>query len=154
MGYIHDNLMAGETVIYKATLHKIIFFWPSFWIVVSLFLFTLKDIGVPSGAIVMLLGLILGISALIKWSSSEFAVTDKRVLIKVGLIQRKSFETMLSKIEGIQVDQGIFGRILNYGTITVTGTGGSKEPFHTISYPLEFRKKVQEQISRTQESKT
>jgi uncharacterized membrane protein YdbT with pleckstrin-like domain len=153
MSYIQDNLLPGEHIVYKANLHKIIFFWPAFWLVISIVLFPIKDVGIPLGAIILLLSLILGTKAAMKFISSEFGVTNKRVLIKVGLIQRKSFETMLTKIEGIQVNQGILGRILNYGTIVVTGTGGSKEPFHSISSPLEFRKKVQEQVSRTQEAK-
>ena len=55
-------------------------------------------------------------------------------------------EVLLSKVEGIQVDQGIFGRILGYGSIIVTGTGGIQNPFKKIKAPLEFRKRVQEQL--------
>jgi len=54
---------------------------------------------------------------------------------------------MLGKVEGIGVDQTLFGRLLDYGTITVTGTGGTKEPFTNIAAPLEFRRQVQGQIS-------
>ena len=75
--------------------------------------------------------------------SSEFAVTNKRVLIKVGLIRRHSLELLLQKVEGIGVDQTLTGRILGYGTITVTGTGGTRESFQRISRPLEFRRQVQ-----------
>jgi len=55
---------------------------------------------------------------------------------------------LLNKVEGIQVNQGILGRILGFGSITVSGTGGTKDPFHKIDAPLEFRKKVQEQIEK------
>ena len=78
--------------------------------------------------------------------TSEFAVTNKRVLIKTGLIRCHSLETLLSKIESIGVTQGILGRILDFGMIVVSGTGGSKEPFHRIADPLQFQCKVQEQI--------
>jgi uncharacterized membrane protein YdbT with pleckstrin-like domain len=54
---------------------------------------------------------------------------------------------LLNKVESIQVNQDILGRILGYGSITVSGTGGTKDPFHKIDAPLEFRKKVQEQIA-------
>jgi uncharacterized membrane protein YdbT with pleckstrin-like domain len=69
------------------------------------------------------------------------------VLIKIGFIQRHSLEVLLHKVEGIGVNQSIFGRILGFGTITVTGTGGTKETFDLIAAPLEFRKQVQANLS-------
>jgi uncharacterized membrane protein YdbT with pleckstrin-like domain len=75
--------------------------------------------------------------------------TNKRVLVKIGWLRRQSLETLLSKIETIGVEQDILGRALDYGTIVVTGTGGSKEPFRTIASPMEFRRAVQEQIATT-----
>ena len=50
----------------------------------------------------------------------------------------------LSKIESVNIDQSILGRILGYGTIHIIGTGGTKEAFPQIQKPLEFRKKFQE----------
>jgi uncharacterized membrane protein YdbT with pleckstrin-like domain len=94
-----------------------------------------------------LVGILLGVLRFIAYKSSEFAVTNKRVLIKVGFIRRHSLELLLQKVEGIGVDQGIVGRIFGYGTIIVTGTGGTKEPFKNIENPLEFRKQVQQSIS-------
>ena len=81
-------------------------------------------------------------------ANSEFAVTNKRVLIKTGWIRRHSLEILLSKIEGIRVEQDVLGRMWDYGTIVVSGTGGSKEPFHRIAEPMLFRRRVQDQISR------
>lgn len=94
--------------------------------------------------------MITAIPAWINRSTSEFAVTNRRVIVKVGWIRRRSLETLLMKVEGIQVEQSILGRILNYGTITITGTGGSREVFDRIAAPLEFRRKVQEQTVATQ----
>ena len=54
-------------------------------------------------------------------------MTDHRVMVKVGVIRRHSLEIMLPQVEGIGVDQGILGRILSYGTITVSGTGATHE---------------------------
>jgi uncharacterized membrane protein YdbT with pleckstrin-like domain len=68
------------------------------------------------------------------------------VIFKVGLINRRTLELVLAKLETIGVEQGIPGRIFNYGTIIVTGTGGTKEPFRDIADPLEFRKHVQSQL--------
>ena len=94
-----------------------------------------------------IIGLVLMLPPWIKSSSSEFAITNKRVLIKVGLIRRHSLELLLQKVEGIGVDQGFLGRVLGYGTITVSGVGGTKEAFRMISNPLEFRRQVQASLA-------
>jgi len=117
--YVQSNLTSGEKVVYKANLHWIIF--------VSLHaLFTLF------------------IAQLIELFTSEFAITNKRIIIKVGFISRKTLEMNLQQIESINVDQSILGRILGYGTIVLIGTGGTKESFSNIAAPLEFRKQYQQ----------
>lgn len=139
MSYIDENLMAGENVIYRAQLHWIIFTLPVMLWILGLFHF-----------IFVVAAVFTSISSLITYISSEFGVTNMRVIIKVGFISRRSFETLLTRIEGISVDQSIPGRIFNYGTITIMGMGGSREPFSTIANPLEFRRQVQEQIAISQ----
>ncbi|MEI6260849.1 MAG: PH domain-containing protein [Deltaproteobacteria bacterium] len=109
----------GETVVYSAKLHWIIYM-------------TAKAI------------LTLWIAPFIQRATSEFAITTKRVIIKEGLIARRTLEMNLSKIETVNVDQSITGRILNYGSITIIGTGGTHEVFHNIAHPMQFRKAFQE----------
>lgn len=151
MGYIEQNLMAGEKVIYRAKIHWIVFLWPAIFLLVALVVFA--NFGAAFGGIFILLAALAGLSSFITYTTSEFGVTDKRVLVKVGFIRRHSLETLLAKVEGIGVDQGILGRMLGYGTVMVTGTGGTKEPFHKIDAPFEFRKRVQEQIAAVQEGR-
>jgi len=79
----------------------------------------------------------------VKSRTSEFAVTNKRVIIKVGLIRRDTLELLLNKVESIGVDQTVTGRIVGYGSIVVVGTGGTRETFRNIARPLDFRKQVQ-----------
>lgn len=86
----------------------------------------------------------LFIAPIIDRYTDEFAVTNRRVIVKTGLISRKTLEMNLSKIESVNVDQSIFGRLLGYGTITIIGTGGIRESFPNISEPILFRKKFQE----------
>lgn len=138
MGYIDQNLLSGESVVYRAKLHWIIFLWPAIFILIGIF-------SEQTRAFFLLIGFIWAISSYINYSSSEFGVTTRRVIVKVGLVRRRSLELLLSKVEGVGVDQGVLGRILGYGTIIVTGTGGTKEPFRSISAPLEFRRVVQQQ---------
>jgi uncharacterized membrane protein YdbT with pleckstrin-like domain len=117
--YVENNLVNGEEVIYWGNNHWIIFI--SFRSFLSLFILPMID----------------------NWTS-EYAVTNKRIIIKVGLISRRTVEMNVQKIESILVNQSVFGRILGYGDISVVGTGGTRETFSDISNPTEFRKKFQE----------
>ncbi len=128
MGYIENNLMSDEKLIHRTNLHWIIFVLPA---ICSFFI-----LGIP-----------WLIVAFINYKTSEFGVTDKRVMIKTGFISRNTNETMLKKVEALNVDQGIIGRMLNYGTISVMGTGGTNNIFKGIKAPLDFRRKVQEQLA-------
>ena len=83
------------------------------------------------------------LSAAVALKASELVITDRRVLIKVGFIQRHTFEMFISKIESVAVFQGMMGRIFNYGTVEIRGTGGSSESFATIAAPLQFRDAIQ-----------
>jgi hypothetical protein len=135
MDYIESNLMTGEKIVARTRLHWIIFFWPVL----------LAFIGLGTLPLLIIAG-IWGAVAFMNLQTSEFAVTNKRVLMKVGWIRRHSLELLLTKVESIQVDQGILGSTLNYGTIIVSGTGGAKEPFPRIAAPFDFRKRVLEEI--------
>lgn len=151
MGYIDDNLMKGERIIYRSKLHWVIFILPALFFLIALpWMFSGDRALTPVGTFFILIGMVTGVIAFIVYKTSEFGITNKRVIVKVGFISRNSLEVLLSKIEGIQVNQGILGRLLDYGSITISGTGGTKDPFHRIEAPLEFRKKAQEQIAAVQ----
>jgi Bacterial PH domain/GYF domain 2 len=83
------------------------------------------------------------VSASVTVRTSELVITDRRVLIKVGFIQRHTFEMFISKIESVAVFQSMLGRVFDYGTVTIRGTGGSSESFTTIAAPLQFRDAIQ-----------
>ena len=147
MGYIDKNLMVGEQIIYRTKLHWIVFLGPIIFFVFGInFIFEYA----PVGVILFIIAIIWAISALISRATSEFGISNKKVLIKVGWFSRNSLETLLAKVESIQVEQGILGRIFNYGTIIIRGTGGTHNPFKNIAAPLTFRKIAQEQITKTQ----
>ena len=141
--YIQGALMPDEKVVYEARLHWIVYF--SGWLIVA---FGILMAPVPPAAIIVIAFglLVLGYSKLTR-ATSEFAVTNKRVIIKVGWISRRSIEMNLSKIESVDVQQGLFGRLFGYGKIVVVGTGATREPFARIEGPLEFRRAVQAQTS-------
>jgi hypothetical protein len=154
--YTAGNLTSGEKILYAASIHPMIFL--SSGILFALFLvgcgMLLSDSLMPFGIVLITVGLMFSLSFavddLIIFLTTECVLTDRRVIGKVGFIRRQSLELLLTKVEGLQVAQGIFGRIFDYGTVTVSGTGGSKTPFHGIAKPLDFRKQVQQQITVAQ----
>ena len=145
--------MPGEQIEYRANLHWLVFILPTLLFIAAIWLFFSLGGNIAKFlALILIVGvLVTGLIAVIERMTSEFAVTNKRVLIKTGLIRRHSLETLLSKIESIGVAQSILGRILGFGTIVISGTGGSKEPFHRIADPMMFRRRVQEQIAAMEE---
>ena len=147
MSYLDDHLLAGERIVYRARVHWSIFATAIVVVALGIVLAIVLGVYQPAywyaGAALAGIGLLLAIAPAIHYASSEFAVTDKRVVAKLGFIERESLETLLSKIEAIGVDQGIVGRMLGYGTITITGTGGTEESFPRIADPLEFRRQIQ-----------
>ena len=86
------------------------------------------------------LGLVFLIMAYVRYKSTELAVTTKRVIVKHGFIRRQTVEINLNKVESIQVDQGVLGRLFNFGTLVISGTGTSNAPIAGISEPMGFRK--------------
>jgi len=162
MSYIDKNLASGEVVLYRTRLHWIVMVWP---VLIGLFcgfaailmmvvaITAAHDGG--SGASMGLglacafLGALAVAFGIMRRSATEMAVTNRRVIMKSGLVSRRTVELMLQKVESIGVDQGIFGRLTGYGSIIVRGTGGTAEHFDRVAHPLEFRRQVQEQIDKS-----
>ncbi len=117
--YADNNLIKDEVVVYETQYH-----WKIFFTLQGLFTLFIAP-------------------ALKRWSD-EFVVTNKRIICKTGIFSRRTLEMNLNKIETVNVDQSIFGRMFGYGTITIIGTGGTREAFTNISNAVEFRKKFQE----------
>jgi membrane protein YdbS with pleckstrin-like domain len=155
LSYLDDHLLTGERIVYRAKLHWTIFLTSIVVVLLGIALAILLQVVQPAYSYAGLglagVGLLLAIGPAIRYVTSEFAVTDKRVLGKVGFIERESDETLLSKVEAIAVDQGVLGRVFGFGTVTITGTGGTPEVFSKISEPLEFRRQIQSQIISQEE---
>lgn len=160
MSYIDDTLMSDEEVLYRTKPHWIIFSASIGWLFLAILIlfvapryrianallydsYTISDV---LGFIVLIIALFSGLIAYVTYQTSEFGITSKRILMKVGFISRVSLEILLQRVESIQVYQTIPGRVFNYGSIVISGTGGSKDPFPNIPAPLVFRKYAQEQL--------
>jgi uncharacterized membrane protein YdbT with pleckstrin-like domain len=151
MSYIESSLIPGERIVYLARLHWIVFLWSAVFLILAFVGFASGYESI--GLVFLLISVFKGIFSLLDYLTSEFGLTNMRILFKIGWIRRRTFEMFLTKVEGIGVEQGIIGRILDYGTIIVIGAGGTREMFHKINAPLEFRRRVQEQIASVQDLK-
>lgn len=119
--YVNRSLFRNEHVVFETTYHWIHFVsWTS--------LFT------------------LGIYPLIQKLTDEFVVTNRRIVVKRGIVTYITLEMILARIEAVNVSQNILGRILGYGSITIIGSGGTHQSFHEISNPLAFRRSFMELI--------
>jgi len=156
MSYIDQSLVAGETLIHRAHM--------SWWSQLGLVLLALVALAAAIAfalmapvermtaqvvcAVIVLVAIAFMIRAWIRVRSTELAITNQRVIAKFGFVQRHTVEINLAKVEALRVDQGFLGRILNFGTVHITGSGGSVEPIPQIADPLVFRRKFMEATNR------
>lgn len=159
LGYIEKNLIPGETVLYKTRLHWIVMMRLALVaavlaaIGVALFVegYEVKPGGdtrpglIIGGFLCLVVAGVLIAAGIIRRGATEIAVSNKRVLIKRGLLSRNSIEVLLPKVESISVNESAFGRMLGYGDVILRGTGGTFETFRRIAHPNEFRRQVQQQ---------
>ena len=134
MGYIESTISGDEKVEYKFSYH-----WIKWVIPVILFIFGFMLFIIPS---------ILGLYLILKIIFTEQGVTTKKGLKKVGIISRNTEELLLSKVETVEIKQGVLGRILGFGDVPLTGTGSSSLVFNTISNPMKVKKNIESLLNK------
>jgi uncharacterized membrane protein YdbT with pleckstrin-like domain len=133
VSYIDESLIEGEALIHRARVS----WWSQFWLVF---------LGILT--LVAIVGLVFLIWAWVRVRSTELAITNRRVIAKFGFVKRHTVEINLDKVEALKVEQGVWGRILNFGTIFISGAGTSVAPIPNIADPLVFRRKFMEATNR------
>lgn len=125
--YIESNLGRDEKILEKAHVSWLSQFW---YILIGI-------LTLPVGV-----GVLFLLLAFINVWTTELAITNRRIIAKTGLIRRNTIELKVTRVESLGVDQSILGRLFNFGSIIVKGTGGSNAPIPYIAKPLEFRQHV------------
>jgi uncharacterized membrane protein YdbT with pleckstrin-like domain len=142
VSYLKHVLQPGETVRYQGSVHWILYLPPIFLSVIGVVAAAAGPVGLMIAAGCFAIALILALRAwFIRWTT-EIAVTDLRVIYAQGFIQRRSVEVNMDKIESVDVDQSVVGRLLNYGNVTIHGTGTTLEPLRNVDRPIEFRNEI------------
>lgn len=151
MGYVERHLLPGERVVYRTRLHWVIFTKPAALALVGIAIAALLWYVAPEppwlwmlGGAVAVVGLLGCLIRFVELMTSEFAVTTTRLVLKTGLVSRHTTEILLTKVEAIAIDQGLLARVLNFGDLTVTGTGGAREVFPGVRDPIGLRNHVQQ----------
>lgn len=147
--YVESVLAPGERVVHRAAI--------SHWNYALSYLIGIVSIAIAAGtlasqsqarmpiaAAAALIGLAIILVAAIRRATTELVLTDRRIIAKRGFIRRDTVEMNLGKVESLHVNQGLLGRLLNFGDVTVVGTGSSLEPLRGIGRPLELRRKLGE----------
>ena len=124
--YIDEALVQDEKVVHVGHISL----W-SLWHLVTLGVVLLPAFGI---------GLIFLVMAYVRYRSVELAVTTKRLIVKHGFVRRQTVEINLNRVESVQVEQGLLGRLFDFGTLIVSGTGTSHAPLTGIAEPMGFRK--------------
>ena len=150
MSYVNSVLQPGETIKAIGKLHWIIFIRAFVLLVAGIVLliyassmttqlgFALRMIGWA----VLALALLAALQAWFMQSITELAITDRRVIYKRGFLSRRTIEMNMAKVETVDVQQSIFGRLLGFGTIRVRGTGQGIENLTGIAAPIALRNAI------------
>jgi uncharacterized membrane protein YdbT with pleckstrin-like domain len=142
MGYVKQHLLPGEQVVYETRLHKFSYLLPLCLAAVGVVFFFVGNDTHRLAWFLLLSGLVWGLFGYIDYTTSEFAVTNRRVILKTGVFRTRALELQKSQIESVAINQGMVGQSFGYGNIVVGGTGGTKETFKYIANPFELRNAV------------
>ena len=145
MSYLDQVLQPGEKILYRTTVSWTLFIPGIALLILAILAYSALPSGLWANAVLIIIGLpalfLLARAWFTRWTT-EIAVTNSRVILKRGFIRRHTIEMNMDKVESVDVDQSLLGRIFNYGNITVRGTGSSFEPLKNIGSPITFRNHV------------
>ncbi len=144
MGYVESVLQPNERILMRGRLHWIIYWRVILWLVLGVLcaVFWTSPVLAVIAALFGAVALIEFVHAwFIRWIT-EIAVTNRRVIYKRGFINRHTVEINTDKVESVDVNQSVPGRLLNYGSLDVKGTGHGFEPLHWIEAPLALRSAI------------
>ena len=144
MNYIDNNLLPDERILFRTKKHAIIFVSPLILTGIALYLRSLDNHMLETALWWLNLAVVLAwCHQLLDYAVAEFAVTNKRVMMREGFFFRHANEMRLATIARVDITQSLLGQLLNYGTIAINGFGFSTDVFSQIASPYAFQKAVQ-----------
>jgi uncharacterized membrane protein YdbT with pleckstrin-like domain len=150
MSYIDRNLLPDERILFRTRKHLIIFFFPSIWILFSIYATAYMRANIILNQLQwapFLLGFIFLAYTWLEYTFSEFVVTSKRVMMREGFFYRHTNELRLTTISQVNVDQSLVGQLLNYGIVSINAFG-AYDSYAMLDKPFLFQKYVNEQLDK------
>ncbi|MDR3478249.1 MAG: PH domain-containing protein [Gammaproteobacteria bacterium] len=166
MGYIEKNLLPDETIAFRTKKQVVIIFMPAITFLLIAIFFSISNpitdginralrgtmmennVNHLAAIIFLLTAFFWGLKQWLLYLTSDFAVTNKRVIMKEGFFKRYICDTRLASISHVSIEQPLVGQLLNYGTIIIKGFGGSTDYFVQVAHPNLFQKCVHEQLDK------
>jgi len=149
------SLSEGEELIYQTGLHKWVLTWPVLLILLSVVFIIVAAASGPNGfgsmffwVLVFWIAVFLAITARLDYSTAHLYLTSRRIILKAGWMRKVLMEVLLEKVQGIDIDQSLMGRMLNYGVVTIKGIGINNITMKNVREPFEFREIAQKQIQK------
>jgi Predicted membrane protein len=140
--YLQNSLQPNEEVKYIAKIHFYFFVQPAVLLLLGYWFYdTQTNISHYSGLLLLFWGVVSLVQRVLVKVGSIYAVTNKRVILKTGIIGRSVVELVLAKCEGLHIEQSVLGRIFGFGTIIVT-TGGATNCYHYVAKPFRFKREI------------
>jgi uncharacterized membrane protein YdbT with pleckstrin-like domain len=151
VSYIDKNLLPDETIVFRTKKHTMIFFVPVLCLIAAYFVTVymqqnpvlVKVIWMP-----WVLALIFWAQVGLSYFASDYAVTNKRVMMREGFFVRHATELRLNTISQVHVNQSLLGQVLNYGEVAINAFGAS-DSFTMVSHPYDFQKCINEQLEKS-----
>ena len=164
MGSLEKNLLAGEEVVYRARLSSLplvidiaVLLLGLGMVIGGLVMLAIPAAGfalIGIGGIVLLVGCGRLVRTMVHRSTTDMVITNRRVLSRVGVLRKESEEMFLGKIESVEVQQNLWARLMNYGTIEVNGSGEGELLFPNVQSPHDFRKACMGAVEQSQTPRT
>lgn len=144
MSYLEDSRASDEHVVWQNRQHWVRAFLPALvLLVVGVLTTPLAGLGL----LLVALALPVALFAWLGWQQQEYAVTDRRLVAKVGVVRRDVQEVTMRQVESVRVDQSLWGRLLGYGDVLAVGSGGTRVVFGGVAEPLALRRHIQDQMA-------
>ncbi len=138
--------MTESTIVYQARLHRILFFWPTLFLFIALFIGIFFDRFLFPSSMVVLLALIWGGMVWLTYHFSALTIKKKQVILTTGILVRQTIDIPMNKIESIDIRQSVLGSILQYGSLVITGTGGTRQYINYLDKPLTCRRYIEQSM--------
>lgn len=135
---------SGNDIVYQAKLHWILFVWPIFLMIFGMYISLKLEVLYKAGMGLVAVAIFWEVVVLLTYQCSYLIIKKKQVILCTGIFVRQTLDIALNKIESVDIRQSILGSIFQYGSLVITGTGGTKQYINYLDKPLTCRRYIEQ----------